>query len=309
MSMNHRTPPPTPRPLCAIYELQLPLLLLGDLDADETAALQAHLAECKYCQFMLRKYETVQGALTRHFGATAPTPQPLTRSGARARSVSPAAPALLTQEDIMQAANKPPAVVPPPELVSPPTSQPQNLSPTRRRLTALSALAAVLVLTILAVSLFSYFGSRGPTPAATPKPGLDAQSRAYFTVLQTYYTPAEGAHERVSACHSTLASASLWMRNCQSTATPVVAAAQALKGHLTVTPPARWQTADTQIKQATDDTIAGFSAAAAAQTVSEWSTAATQADDAWLEYCTPTQQINSDLLQAGLPLTDLLGCE
>ena len=37
MSMNHRRPLPAPRPLCALYAPQLPLLALGRLGAAEAA--------------------------------------------------------------------------------------------------------------------------------------------------------------------------------------------------------------------------------------------------------------------------------
>jgi virginiamycin B lyase len=167
MSLNHRTPPPSPAPgpLCFIYKPQLALLALGKLDDDQANDVRAHLADCEYCQLHLREYEIVREAVARHFGAEAAAGREGALPGARVRSAAPAADPPLTLEEIMQAAEDTPPVS-----TAERPSPARQPSPRQRRLTALGAVAAVLVLSILAASLFTHSGPRPPVQVATPTP-------------------------------------------------------------------------------------------------------------------------------------------
>ncbi len=165
MSMNHHVPVPAPSPLCAIYKPQLGLLVFDLLDADQAAELRSHLADCDYCQLHLREYEIVRGVLYRHVGAEPSTPgdaaPSATPRATRQRPVAMQAPPLFTLEDIMHASQQRQG-----SATQEPTP-PRRLSLIRnQKLTALGAIAAVLVLAMLAASLFAYFGSRNPGPAA-----------------------------------------------------------------------------------------------------------------------------------------------
>jgi hypothetical protein len=162
MTLNHHTPQPAPGPLCIIYQPQLALLALGKLDEDQANDVRSHVADCEYCQLHLREYEIVREAVARQFGVEASAPRGALPPATRRRSTSPAAPPLLTLEDIMQTADKPPAYAPTTER----RLQQREFLPRNRTLTALGALAAVLVLTLLAASLFTYFTSHNPGPAA-----------------------------------------------------------------------------------------------------------------------------------------------
>jgi streptogramin lyase len=169
MSMNHKTPSPAPRPLCALYTPRLALLVQNQLDANEAAEVRAHLAECEFCQLRLREYEMVWGALHRHIGVEPSSGQshsaPAALGAPRDRAAHRSAPPLFTLEDIMRAANQQDR-----ETASTPTSHQRprlpEPSPRARMFTTFGAVAAVLVLTILAASLFTYFSSRSPGPAA-----------------------------------------------------------------------------------------------------------------------------------------------
>lgn len=314
MSTNHHLPVPTPGSLCAIYKPQLALLAFDLLEPDEAAHLRSHLAGCEYCQLHLRQYEIVHGALDRHVGAEA---SPLSTSGnaapnAPARAtrrplVAMEAPPHFTLDDIMQAAHEPSMSAP--AMHGP--SRSSQLSPTQRRFTALSAIAAVLALTVLATSLFAYFGARLPLPASepTPNPGLDAQSDAYFNILVTYYQPLARNFNQDNYCTRPDGNTSLEERDmpgCQELEATILTQVQALDEHLTMPAPTRWQTADAQFKQANQAMIASFSVAAHAADYSTWQPTLNRDEVAELGYCAPTKQINGDLLKAGFPLSRLL---
>lgn len=162
MSENHASSQPTPQPLCAIYEPMLPLLAADGLTAEERASLQEHLARCAWCQNRLATLDVVDAALRRHYASVPAAPA---GSGSRSARTRPA----LTLEDIMKADQR--ETTTPPREASP---APRAFSLARkRRLAALGAVAAVLVLTVLAASLFAYFGSSPsavPTPRPTPVP-------------------------------------------------------------------------------------------------------------------------------------------
>lgn len=306
MSLNHHTPPLAPGPLCAIFTPQLALLALGKLDPEHVAEVRSHLADCEYCQAHLRQYEIVREAFARHVGVEAfPSPD-VTRPGARGPFAAHAAPRPFTLEDIMQAANKP-------EASAPTTQVPARLldrSRARRRLTALGAIAAVLVLAVLAASLFAYLGSRGLAPASKPTatPGLDAQSQAYLAMLRTYYAPVGADYGKVLNCTNvyTGESATQFLQQCQPDQTTLGADAQALGTHLTVTPPARWQGADTAFKHFVPQVVPLASRGTTATSASGLFSIEGQEETVAAPVCDAVNQINLDLAHAGVPVTGLL---
>lgn len=249
MSMNHHRPLPAPRSLCALFTPRLSLLVLDKLDADEAAEVRAHLADCDYCQVRLREYEILRGALHRTFGVEPAQPATAVSGATRERAIRRTAPPVFTLEDIMHAANQ--------EDTSTSTSlQPRRLpepSPRKRVLTALGAIAAVLVLSVLAASLFA---SRNPGPAVKTS---DPVTKAYVSVLQQYYqawiraetpeynqcsAPFEANAENPDQLQPLLAP-------CRPLEVASIDATQALLDHLATTPPpARWQVADGELKQA-----------------------------------------------------------
>lgn len=166
MSQNHSTPPSTPRQKCLIYGPSLALLALGKLDEAQASEIRAHLADCAYCQRRLREYTIVREAAARHLRARASTTSDTSPPGFGVRAVAMAKSRPITLEDIMQNIDQPP--------VESAQSASPVLSPTprQRRLSALLALVAVLILAILATSLFRYLGSRKPTNVAVPAPNV-----------------------------------------------------------------------------------------------------------------------------------------
>ncbi len=70
-------PPPAPGPLCAAYSPLLPLLDTQALPPEQEASLREHLADCAWCQNQLAAYAVVEAALRRHY-ASIPSAQPLT---------------------------------------------------------------------------------------------------------------------------------------------------------------------------------------------------------------------------------------
>jgi len=176
MSMNHHTPLPAPKPLCAVFKPQLPLLTLGKLTLDEATEVRAHLADCAYCQLHLREYEILAEALHRHFGGAPSLPM---RGATRARHTPtspPEPPPMFTLEDIMNASQP---ETPVQTMQPPPHEPPQQRHAT---LALFGAIAAALVVVILAASLFAYFGLRPSGPAAKPTPSPRSQAPATPTV-------------------------------------------------------------------------------------------------------------------------------
>jgi len=300
MSMNHHTPSPAPQPLCAIYLPQLSLLVLDQLEATQEKAIRDHLADCEYCQWRLREFEILQGALHRHFGvnpseAAAPGPR-----GARGRPLRAEVPPVFTLEDIMHASQQDRDTQARP--TQPPPRLPERSAARRRMLTAFGAIAAVLVLAVLAASLFANLGSRNPRPAAQPTPTRDTQAQAYLAVLQTYLRPLSADIAADDACDFREGSAPVSNKlnialSCRPAEAAAVRDAQALAAHLTVPPPARWQTADAELKSAVAATIRVYTqlvAALDAQNVSQWEGLYLQLANVFSAYCAPLAQINAD---------------
>jgi Putative zinc-finger len=166
MSMNHRTPFPAPQPLCAVFKPLLPLLVLGKLEAAETDALGAHLADCPFCQAHRREYEILSEAMHRHFSIDQ-AQSTVTEGGLHEHSPILETSNLLTLEDIMKVVKQeePPSVG---QTQALPPEQPRRHP--RRLLGIIGSIAAVLVIAILATALFANLGSRATVPAATSTP-------------------------------------------------------------------------------------------------------------------------------------------
>jgi outer membrane protein assembly factor BamB len=111
----------------------LPLLHAGELNADEAAAVQAHLRTCRRCQQRLREYAIVEAALREHIASFSSSVPGLT-----AEAVSE----MVAQEHAG-------ASYPPPAPASP---RPRRI---RRFVAWLAPVAAVLVMILLTVTIFS----------------------------------------------------------------------------------------------------------------------------------------------------------
>jgi hypothetical protein len=127
-------------------------------NADLAASARAHLATCAYCQQQLADYERLDLDIRRYLGPSGP-------------------PRYRTEElmkDILEGAAEQPAApsVPPLAPVAPasPQSRGTAVPGTRRVLSGLGALAAVLVIALLAATLFARFAPRHPTPATKGTP-------------------------------------------------------------------------------------------------------------------------------------------
>jgi len=179
MTTNHRTPPPLPTPLCALFDAQVALLGAGVLQAHDEAGVRAHLAECAYCRAQLREYERVSKTLRNLVRADADWAAG--EGSPPIVHVDPQRPASdgvtrITLDEIMRASQAKPesSGVQAPGRSSFPPSQSRSgwVSTSPRRLGApLGALAAVLVLAVLAASLFGVVHfPRGPAGTSSPTP-------------------------------------------------------------------------------------------------------------------------------------------
>src|SRR5262249_42777426 len=172
-NLNHRTPPPAPHPLCAVYAPLLPLLRVDELDDAQAHAVREHLAGCAWCQSKLATHAIVGDALRRHFG-----------SGSEYGDVFPT----LTLEALMhtsthdihdgisaQGPNTASAEQHPPDLPDPPPPASRSLQRPRPsgRLTALAAVAAWLAVALRAgvlVALHTAQVGNHKNPQLTPPP-------------------------------------------------------------------------------------------------------------------------------------------
>jgi hypothetical protein len=255
MTTDHAHPMPPPTPLCAIFAPLLPLYCWDELDAEQAESLRQHLADCDYCQPQLHQYEAAVAALRQHVAAQERAAGGPTR-WTHHESIGEV-PVRLTLEDIMHAANREDH-----ETSTPTSPQPPRLpdrSPRRRMLTAVGALAAVLVVALVAASLFAHVGSRPPGPAAKPTPTLDPTTQAYLTVLQTYYVPwaqdhlQEGLQSKCGLAFTSLppAQQTQQLPTCRPLLVPEIAAGKTLLAHLaTAQPPTRWHAAHAALDQA-----------------------------------------------------------
>ncbi len=160
--MRTRTPkqPLNPGPECSQFAALLPLLDAGELAPEEAAATRAHLSNCRWCQRQLGEYGTVERALRQHLAA-----------------LEAAFPAFSAQEVI--------AMV---EQESATASSSAPMQPARRPhrasrfLAWAGPLAAVLVIALLTVSVFSLRSH--PTTTSTTTPAIYANVNGVIVALR-----------------------------------------------------------------------------------------------------------------------------
>jgi len=158
---NHHTPTRGPTTRCKAFAALLPLLDEPDMDANALAEARAHLAACAYCQEQRAAYRQLEAAAMRYLS---PPSTPRYRTEAIMRD--------LLEEPAAEAIN---AEAPTPITIHP---RPRKPTSARRFVSSLTSFAAVLVIIVLAVTLFAnrahFLGAnRSGTP--TPAAGLDTQ--------------------------------------------------------------------------------------------------------------------------------------
>jgi hypothetical protein len=165
MSDNHATPRPTRQPFCSVYAPLLPLLHSGELAEQEQASVEAHLADCAWCQNQLTTFDIVDAALRWHYASE---PKETASAASLGSGSHPGMRPDLTLEDIMKADQKQASTTSAQQLPSPARHQPARMT----KIAALGTIAAVLLITILAAVLFAQRGapshSAGPRPTSTP---------------------------------------------------------------------------------------------------------------------------------------------
>lgn len=302
MSRQPTSPRPTPQPLCAVYSPLLPLLRCSELSTEEQSAVEAHLQDCAWCQNQLATYDAVDAALRSHYQFPAPA------AAAPSRMLP-----LLKLEDI-EAADTELDDETNPDRPSPPDTPSATFQlPNPQLRSTLAAIAATLLIAILAVSLFTAFGARTPAAVPTPTltPGLDAQSRAYLNMLETYYNRVGVDNKTVGNCDAGYGFGSQsaempWMQRCQPTQAAFAADTQAFSDHLTLPPPPRWQVADGAFKQVVQEVVPLTAQGIAARTPDDLYSVGVQENTVMLHLCSSVIQINQDIVAARLPLSDLL---
>ena len=172
---------PVPQPMCAALKPLLPLLSLGKLESDETGQVWEHVATCGFCQSQLDEFDAVRDAL-RSFDGSVGTFE-----------------ALMPLETILDAADSPDGEDDDLDRddhmevsrlgIRHGTLRPFPGTPPRRgreRLSALGALAAVLILAVLASAIFK---SHQPGSQQTTMPGVGT--------LRVFPLPGAGSHPRL----------------------------------------------------------------------------------------------------------------
>jgi outer membrane protein assembly factor BamB len=135
----------TPGPSCDGYTALLPLLNTDELDAEEAASVRAHLAGCRWCQQQAKEYTLVDAAVRRY----------VTRL---------AAPAPVLSLEEVTGREEVNTLIPAP---APPALLERRASRVRRFAGWLAPVAAVLVIILLTVAVFS-FRSAPTGSAAAP---------------------------------------------------------------------------------------------------------------------------------------------
>jgi hypothetical protein len=140
MNSNHRTPLPAPTARCRAIAALLPLLDAPDTDAAAAAEVRAHLNGCAYCQAQRAAYRQLETAARRYLGP-------------------PAVPRYRTEDLMSDILREAPAETVSAHVHTPVTPTPIHTLPReprrpRRVLSGLASLAAVLVIGIIAASLF-----------------------------------------------------------------------------------------------------------------------------------------------------------
>ena len=306
---QHQTPPPpAPQPLCAVYAPLLPLLRVDELDAEQAGAVRKHVADCAWCQAKLATHAIVGDALRRHFG-----------SGHV--DVSPT----FTLETIMHASqhqsNASEADAADTHILPGTAAPPITSVPPRRaagRLTSRLAIAAILLIALLTSILLALQGGlwRTAAPHPTPTASLDAQTQAYVNVLQTDYLPfSQAASDEDHQCHGPVNAAPVaqqpaLIQACRPLEVSALRTAQTLLARLQVTsPPPRWRTADSELKQAIQGYIAFYTERINAinahdvnRFVAAWQELALPVDPL---FCSSFGRFTTDLRNAGVPAVNL----
>src|SRR5262249_37650008 len=149
MTTNYERQLPPPTPLCAIFEPLLSLYCWQELDTTQMESLQLHVADCDYCQMQLEQYEAAISGLRAHLASGEQRSENLTQWSMDKPCTERAI--RLTLDDITRADRAR-------------TTATRGESPTRareishrqERPSIFGPLAAVLVLALLAASLFTY---------------------------------------------------------------------------------------------------------------------------------------------------------
>jgi hypothetical protein len=165
MNSNHHTPQRGPSARCQAFAALLPLLDEPGIDADAAAEARAHLATCAACQAERATYQWLDAAARRYLSPPATPRYQTERLMSDLLRETPAA--LL---ETLPAAHA--------RAASPLPALPRQPGRPRRLLSGLASFAAVLVLVLIAVSLFEARAHPQQTnvPAsATPVPGSDSE--------------------------------------------------------------------------------------------------------------------------------------
>lgn len=156
-----------------------------------------------------------------------------------------------------------------------------------------------------------------PVATATSTSKLDPQLQSYYNVLAKYYEPLgeDVVRDEVWGYHNIqkvfdpqkILPAMLSQRPAEAR---IISEAQALRDHLTATPPAQLQMDDTYLRQAAKASVVIYTKLVAlidAQDTQGFaSTYKIEGVGNQAQYCTPVNDINSQLVSAGLPVTDVL---
>ncbi|HEV2238103.1 MAG TPA: zf-HC2 domain-containing protein [Ktedonobacterales bacterium] len=247
----------------------------GNVSATERAAVEAHLADCAECRLALaayrRLYTLARSPLRLGDGGEGPLMdyQPMMLEETM----------LTTDRDVRGA---------------PPWRRPPT------RLTALGAIAAVLLIAILAAALFTHF--RAPTQPATLPSGLDAPTRAYVNLLRTSYVPLVNANAPVLTCVAVTATAdpsarAALMASCRAPLQTELSVARTFVAQIaTSAPPAGLRPADTALKQAAPQLVTFLSGELAdidMQSVSDFVASEDPGSMATYAFVPPIQAVNA----------------
>ncbi len=152
MNRSNSGTSPMPTPLCAAFAPLLPLLAGGELSAEEARSVRTHLATCDWCQSQLATYDAMDAALRRHYG-----------NGEYATY-------FLSMEEIMSDSEQDT------QEITQPASNPLHAPTTpgwrpprgpSRRLSAIGAIAAVLLVALFAGTIYALHGHQSGQPTAS----------------------------------------------------------------------------------------------------------------------------------------------
>lgn len=177
---EERMPSHSPRPVCAVMEPLLPLLVRDELAAAEADAVRAHVAGCAWCQDRLREYERLVAGVRDTFAVAWDT--------GRAK-----APWWLTLEDVARASSRGAAeegdmetnrhdAAPRAAQVTEPAARGRQRP--RGRLEGLGALAAVLAVAILVGAVLMLHGGPSGGGGGTSTPNTATPGTTSTTITR-----------------------------------------------------------------------------------------------------------------------------